>query len=59
MQFGELAHENNFVEIVQGCMSSSRTILSAIGVADKLEKYCVSKKKTFLRIVSLTFENTF
>ena len=51
MQFGELAHENNLVEIVQGCMSSSRTILSAISLADKLEKYCVSKKKAFLRIV--------
>jgi len=44
MQFGELAHENNLVEIVQGCMSSSRTILSAISLADKLEKYCVLVK---------------
>ena len=46
MQFGELPHENKLVEIVQGCMSSSRTILTAINIVNKLEKYSVSLKIT-------------
>jgi len=44
MQFGELPHENKLVEIVQGCMSSSRTILTAINIVNKLEKYSVLVK---------------